>query len=55
MKNIILLENEEEQHAYTCLTTICRDFTKFSYHYIKKQKYPFRYKGYNFKKLTIKR
>jgi len=55
MKKIILLENEEEQHAYNSLTTICEHFPKFSYHYIKKQKYPFRYKGYDFKKLIIKR
>jgi hypothetical protein len=55
MKNIIIIENEEETLAYTCLTTICEDFKQFSYHYIKKQKYPFRYKGFNFKKLTVKR
>ncbi len=55
MAKIILLESETEQHVYTCLTTICKDFRQFSYHYIKKQKYPFRYKGYDFKKLEIKR
>lgn len=55
MKNIILLITEEEIKAYSSLTTICEDYKQFSYHYLKRQKYPFRSKGYDFKKLTIKR
>jgi hypothetical protein len=55
MKNIILLTSEDETVAYNSLTTICKDFKQFSYHYLKRQKYPFRSKGYTFKKLQIKR
>ena len=55
MKNIILLTKDDNTQAYASLTTICKDFKQFSYHYLKKQKYPFRSKGYTFNKLTIKR
>ena len=55
MKNIIIIQNENEQHAYSSLTTICKDYPKFSYHYLKPKKYPFRYRGFNFIKLQIKR
>ena len=55
MKKIILLQNEDNLIAYANLTDVCKDFDKFSYHYIKKQKYPFRYKGYDFIKLQINR
>lgn len=55
MKNIILLIHDNEILAYSSLTMICEDFPKFSYHYLKRQKYPFRSKGYEFKKLVINR
>ena len=55
MKKIIIMQNEIELLAYANLTDICKDFEQFSYHYIKRQKYPFRYKGYDFIKLEIKR
>ena len=55
MKKVLILQNETEQHAYANLTDLCKDFSQFSYHYIKRQKYPFRYKGFDFIKLEIKR
>ena len=55
MKNIILLSKDDNTQAYASLTTICEHFKQFSYHYLKKQKYPFRSKGYTFNKLEIKR
>jgi hypothetical protein len=55
MKNIILITNEEGTQAYSSLTTICEHYKQFSYHYLKRQSYPFRSKGYTFNKLEIKR
>ena len=55
MKKVLILDNGNNKVAYANLTDVCKDFTKFSYHYLKRQKYPFRYKGFDFIKLTIKR
>jgi len=46
-ENIIILTNGESHEAWGSLVELC---TKkgFSYNYLKRQKYPFKYKGLNF-------
>lgn len=57
--NIIILTDEESYEAWGSLTEIC-DQHKWSYNYLKRKKFPFKYKGLQlikvpFRKLNIAR
>lgn len=48
---MIHLSNKEKTELWTQLTDLCR-CKGWSYNYLKRQKFPFRYKGWNFEKIT---
>ena len=46
-ENIIILTNGEAHEAWGSLVELC-DVKGFSYNYLKRMKYPFKYKGLDF-------
>lgn len=51
---IIIHDKQTDQYeAWTQLTDLCRAHD-FSYHYLKRQKFPFKYKGIDFVKVGVK-
>lgn len=52
--NIIVLLNGDIVEAWGSLTEICTHHPEFSYHYLKRQKYPFSYKGWRFEKVKFR-
>lgn len=46
-ENIIILTNGESYEAWGSLVEICKE-KGFSYNYLKRKKYPFKYKGVDF-------
>ena len=53
MKNIIILTNGESQEAWGSLTELCRAH-EWSYNYLKRQKLPFKYKGWKINRVPFK-
>ncbi|GHB44385.1 hypothetical protein [Mongoliitalea lutea] len=53
LKNIILLSQGEKREVWTSLVLLCDAHPEFSYHYIKKYKFPFEYKGWFFEKQPV--
>lgn len=53
-ENIIILEKNDLLEAWGSLTEICKEHG-FSYHYLKRKKFPFTYKGFNFIKVKYRR
>jgi hypothetical protein len=55
-KEVIIIKEENDQEnktveAWGSLTGICEAYKSFQYHTIKKIPYPFKHKGYEFKKI----
>ncbi len=53
MKYVIIMQKEDQVEAWKSVTRLC-DKYKFSYHYMKRLKFPFNYKGYSFRKELIR-
>lgn len=53
LKNIIVLSQGEKREFWTSLVLLCEAHLEFSYHYIKKYKFPFEYKGWWFEKELV--
>ena len=53
MKYVIIMQKEDQIEAWKSVTRLC-DKYKFSYHYMKRLKFPFNYKGYSFRKELIR-
>lgn len=49
-KHTIKITKSDVTKSYTTLVAACNDNEDFSYHYIKKNKFPFPYKGWLFEK-----
>lgn len=52
--NIIVLIKENQLETWGSLTSLC-DAHGFSYNYLKRQKFPFTYKGIKFEKVPFKK
>ena len=55
-KEIIIIKSVTDKsglttEAWGSLTRICEEYTIFQYHTIKKYRFPFEHKGFNFKKV----
>lgn len=55
IKNVIIIQRDDEIEVYGCLTKICFAHKDFSYHFLKGKKFPFEYKGWEFKKLPYRK
>lgn len=53
-KNIIILTNTECYEAWGSITEICEVKKGFSYNYLKRLKFPFKYKGLEFIKVPFR-
>lgn len=53
MINIIILSKGEIREYWSSLVLLCEAHPEFSYHYIKRNKFPFEYKGWRFEKEVI--
>ena len=51
LTNVIVMQKEDEVEVWGCVTRLCLVHTNFSYHYLKGKKFPFNYKGWEFKKV----
>ena len=51
LTNVIVIQKEDEVEVHGCLTRICLIHKDFSYHYLKGKKFPFSYKGWDFRKV----
>jgi len=45
------MQKDDEVEVWGCVTRLCLVHTGFSYHYLKGKKFPFNYKGWEFKKV----
>ncbi len=50
-KTVIVLIKRDNIEVWDMLTTMCRSHEEFCYHYLKKMKFPFFYKGWEFIKV----
>ena len=48
IKNVIVMQKDDEVEVWGCITKICLVHKNFSYHYLKGLKFPFEYKGWKF-------
>lgn len=48
---MIHLSQGEKAELWSSLTKLCRCHEDFSYYYLKRKKFPFEYKGWNFKRI----
>mgnify|MGYP000921801470 CR=1 FL=1 len=55
IKNVIIIQREDEVEVYGCITKICLAHEDFKYHTLKGMKFPFEYKGREFKKLPYRK
>lgn len=53
-QNIIILTNGKDFETWGSLTEICRE-KGFSHNYLKRQKYPFEYKGLKFIRVPFRK
>lgn len=53
LNNIIILTCGDVREFWTSLVLLCEAHPEFSYHYIKKNKFPFEYKGWTFEKEPV--
>ena len=51
---MIILKKGDTIELSTTLTKLCLKHNEFSYHYLKRLKFPFLYKGYEFTKQKMK-
>lgn len=54
MKAVIVITKGEKTESWGSLTELCKNHKEFSYNYLKRQKFPFTYKGYEFKKVPYR-
>jgi hypothetical protein len=54
MKHIIVLIKDDQLEAWGCMTELCAAHESFSYAYLKSKKFPFDYKGHQFRKLPYR-
>lgn len=52
-KNIVILTNGELYEAWGSLTELCKVHS-FSYHYLKRKKFPFKYRGLDFVRVPFR-
>jgi hypothetical protein len=53
-KNIIVLTRGDEIETWGSLAELCRYHPDFSYYYLKRQEYPFNYKGVLFRRVPFR-
>lgn len=53
LMNIIILSRGDLREYWSSLVLLCEAHPEFSYHYIKRNKFPFEYKGWTFEKEAI--
>ena len=51
IKNVIILQFEDKIEAWGSLTKLCKAHPELSYNYLKSKNYPFKSKGFSFKKI----
>ena len=51
MKNVIVMQREDQIQVWGCMTKICLYNPGFKYHSLKGKKFPFNYKGWRFVKV----
>lgn len=53
--NIIILTKGDQVETWGSLTDLCDNHESFSYHYLKKKKFPFYYKGFRFERVPFRK
>ena len=47
------MQKEDQMEAWKTIKSLCTKYD-FSYHYVKRLKFPFNYKGYSFRKEIVR-
>ena len=51
MRNVIVMQKDDEVEVWGSITRICKHHKDFKYGYVKHLKFPFEYKGWRFIKV----
>lgn len=54
-RNIIIIKTAGKEEFWSNLKLLCENHPQFSYDYIKSKKFPFEYKGWDFRKVEVNR